>query len=106
MTLNTMGLYMIITSELCFPSTRPGTRFTDGWAGGLKRKILLHRDSNQCPLGYEPRTLEPTWHPQKLNLGKPRKPGLLTLGTKGYGSRFVVHSFILSSGTAFTSTPH
>ena len=30
---------------------------------------------------------------------------LLTLGTKGYGSRFVVHSFILSSGTAFTSTP-
>ena len=29
----------------------------------------------------------------------------LTLGTKGYGSRFVVHSFILSSGTAFTSTP-
>ena len=31
----TMDLYMTIASELCFPSTRPGTRFTDGWAGGL-----------------------------------------------------------------------
>ena len=48
---------MIIASELCFPSTRPGTCFTDGWAGGLERKILLHRDSNQCPLGYEPKIL-------------------------------------------------
>ena len=34
--IETQSLYMNITSELCFPSTRPGTRFTDGWAGGLE----------------------------------------------------------------------
>ena len=28
-------LYVTIASEFCFPSTRPGTRFTDGSAGGL-----------------------------------------------------------------------
>ena len=43
------------------PSTRPGTRFTDGWAGGLE--VLFHTeisllpwDLNQCPLGYEHHT--------------------------------------------------
>ena len=29
-------LYMTTASELCLPSTRPGTRFTDGSAGGLE----------------------------------------------------------------------
>ena len=39
------------------PSTRPGTRFTDGWAGGTFHTeiSLLPWDLNQCPLGYEPR---------------------------------------------------
>ena len=33
-------------------STRPGTHFTDGWAGVLVIFFLLLCDSNQCPLGY------------------------------------------------------
>ena len=38
------------------PSTRPGTHFTDGWAGGTFLKVfLLSWDSIQFPLGYEPR---------------------------------------------------
>ena len=48
------------TQPVCLallPSTRPGTRFTDGWAGGLAGILVMFsscsgiRDSNQCPHG-------------------------------------------------------
>ena len=45
---NSYCMWPCIASEFCFPSTRPGTRFTDGSAGGLEVLWCLFPS---CPSG-------------------------------------------------------
>ena len=55
MTLNTMGLPLYMTITIVNFASPVQDQVPVLQMGGLERKILLHRDSNQCPLGYEPR---------------------------------------------------